>query len=1166
MRDLKSTHDGYNCKMRWETTRKKGIESPVYAKLVDPPSNSYPFENHSGGVEICRMNWKSQTALTSTDMEKVITRRVPPSDSGKNRIADVTGAYSDKNKIAMDTENGRNRIATGTDSAKSRIVKGIDSCENKVADNTANKENETSLTNSEAIKMETENEATCTKRDKDSSSRREKKKDLPEDFSNSEENGEDECQEQKEKVPSVSVSDDEIQMKNFEITASETKNIEGQLKKLAISVPEELCERSPMGNEKCHINSYSSDKVSSKVLCNGGGIVAEAPALPNHVQNTCLSASVQGNIILPSQEFPFGEASSSPPDSFKCGLEPPCFKGGDRDTCLNDCCSKPKGEHTQNMTVPPSDDGKNRIADVTWAVTYSDKNKIAMGTDNGRNRISTGTDSAKSRIVEGIDSGKNEVADDIENKENEMSLTNSKGIKKETGRKATATKREKDSSNRHDKKGLPEDYSNSEENCEDECQEQKGKVPSVSVSDDEIQLKNFEITASETKNIEGQLKKLAISVPEELCERSPMGNEKRHINNYSPYAVSSKVLCNGGGIVAEAPALPNHVQNTCLSASVQGNIIDSSESDILSLLPSPEYPFGETSSSPLDPVLYGEPSPSSQLPCLQQDDLDRWLNNCFTTLNEENIRNTDTDGPLGFPGITDLCSFQPLDSRYINNCSEQNELTQDHNPIILSQSPPTYRCTASIPSMSSPSSGSLHSSECSTLSSPVSSPGDSLTSKSDLDTETELLKTELILQEGSSSQSDASFWSAELINNNNVNNLLAPSQLCNPAFYSLTYPVQPTISSQTSQPPFTMHRAQQSISVQAHSVNSVQCAPQNIHLSPSPNVQTVVIQNNVQPFTYTVPQQPNIQRLPIVPNLVAASGRERISEKLNKAAKDCALLTLAKLTDEELSEGDEHGDTQLMILIYNHPEKLEYIFAMVNRLKNIPGALEARNSQNQSALLLACLGLPHMPFVARFIAEAVFEKAVSKNEVYGNGNTLLHLLCAKGDSHVDILAELLSMRDLNNLPCFDVNQYNYREGTPLHVAVKTHSRKINCSRTIAFLLSQGADVLAQERSGGLTALHMAIKESCDPLLVQILLQAAERRNINLVNKGDYPGDTALHYVALRNDVALIQQVKVVQLLVRYGAVSNRCGSQGRTPLALVSAERKSVIQRIIHRR
>jgi ankyrin repeat protein len=92
----------------------------------------------------------------------------------------------------------------------------------------------------------------------------------------------------------------------------------------------------------------------------------------------------------------------------------------------------------------------------------------------------------------------------------------------------------------------------------------------------------------------------------------------------------------------------------------------------------------------------------------------------------------------------------------------------------------------------------------------------------------------------------------------------------------------------------------------------------------------------------------------------------------------------------------------------------------------------------------------------------------------------------------------------------------------------------------------------------MTALHMAIKESCDPLLVQLLLQAAERRNINLVSKGDYTGDTALHYVALRNDIVLQQQARVFQLLVMYGAVSNRCGSQGRTPLALVSAERKRV--------
>jgi hypothetical protein len=48
--------------------------------------------------------------------------------------------------------------------------------------------------------------------------------------------------------------------------------------------------------------------------------------------------------------------------------------------------------------------------------------------------------------------------------------------------------------------------------------------------------------------------------------------------------------------------------------------------------------------------------------------------------------------------------------------------------------------------------------------------------------------------------------------------------------------------------------------------------------------------------------------------------------------------------------------------------------------------------------------------------------------VYDEGNTLLHLLCAKGDSHVHVLAELLSMKDRNNAPYFDINQYNHREG------------------------------------------------------------------------------------------------------------------------------------------
>jgi hypothetical protein len=78
-----------------------------------------------------------------------------------------------------------------------------------------------------------------------------------------------------------------------------------------------------------------------------------------------------------------------------------------------------------------------------------------------------------------------------------------------------------------------------------------------------------------------------------------------------------------------------------------------------------------------------------------------------------------------------------------------------------------------------------------------------------------------------------------------------------------------------------------------------------------------------------------------------------------------------------------------MILIANeHPHKLEKIYVMVSRLKNIPGALVARNAQNQSALSLACLFLHHTPLVARFIAEVMLEKGLPVNEVSVCGSEL----------------------------------------------------------------------------------------------------------------------------------------------------------------------------------
>ncbi|PSN29702.1 hypothetical protein C0J52_26495 [Blattella germanica] len=152
------------------------------------------------------------------------------------------------------------------------------------------------------------------------------------------------------------------------------------------------------------------------------------------------------------------------------------------------------------------------------------------------------------------------------------------------------------------------------------------------------------------------------------------------------------------------------------------------------------------------------------------------------------------------------------------------------------------------------------------------------------------------------------------------------------------------------------------------------------------------------------------------------------------------------------------------------------------------------------------------------------------------------------------------MRHTNGQPCFNIHLHNHSGGTPLLVAVKAHGNGINCSRTLEFLIRQGANLTETERCGGMSALHIAIRESADPLIVLMLLKAASRNNQNLVNRLDYQKDTPLHYAHLRNDIDLQQQLKIINLLEDYGAVRVN-GSQGKMPLTLVAPpERKEYIR------
>lgn len=118
---------------------------------------------------------------------------------------------------------------------------------------------------------------------------------------------------------------------------------------------------------------------------------------------------------------------------------------------------------------------------------------------------------------------------------------------------------------------------------------------------------------------------------------------------------------------------------------------------------------------------------------------------------------------------------------------------------------------------------------------------------------------------------------------------------------------------QPEQPVIGMQQAQPAVSVQLKRpvppAISGRPTCQNMPLASSTNTQTVIIPTNIQPFPYMPPQPLNIQQGPVIPETVAVSARERIAAKVDRGVKDLVVMKLAKLSDHQLSRGDEHGDT-----------------------------------------------------------------------------------------------------------------------------------------------------------------------------------------------------------------------------------------------------------------
>lgn len=71
---------------------------------------------------------------------------------------------------------------------------------------------------------------------------------------------------------------------------------------------------------------------------------------------------------------------------------------------------------------------------------------------------------------------------------------------------------------------------------------------------------------------------------------------------------------------------------------------------------------------------------------------------------------------------------------------------------------------------------------------------------------------------------------------------------------------------------------------------------------------------------------------------------------------------------------------------------------------------------------------------------------------------------------------------------------------------------------------------------------------------------------SVVNETNYMYNTPLHMAAASNSVNFERQKEVCRLLIQVGGQTNIQNRQGKTPLALVSAERKEDIKRIFYKK
>ncbi|RZF38776.1 hypothetical protein LSTR_LSTR008146 [Laodelphax striatellus] len=224
-------------------------------------------------------------------------------------------------------------------------------------------------------------------------------------------------------------------------------------------------------------------------------------------------------------------------------------------------------------------------------------------------------------------------------------------------------------------------------------------------------------------------------------------------------------------------------------------------------------------------------------------------------------------------------------------------------------------------------------------------------------------------------------------------------------------------------------------------------------------------------------------------------------------------------------------------------------------------------------LRLAAFNHNSKPLIARCIADYTVDTSGKKldTDVDDKGETVLHKLACMGESHVEVLAELLHVKMRDGSKAFDVNKPNIDGMTPLMLAVVKNFK--HSFHTVEQLIKHGARIEAEDKLGR-NCLHYAVEKVEDKIvgfgILKKLLQSLHSCLVTgkldkaghyaAINKCDDQGYTPLHLAIKDDRLQINDQLKLIQLLKEFGS-DTKMKCCGHLPLLLVeNSDRKDIIK------